>query len=168
VADPTRSPLPDQTDGAFQQELLKSVNDFRAKHGVPALAIDPDLVTAAKARAQVVSSYDGLDEDHAGADPNLGENLYWGASTDAQPSPATDASADWYGEISDYDFTTATSNPGTVTGHFTQLAWKATTKIGAARAFGQGSQYYETYIVAEFSPAGNVDGQYAANVPPPI
>jgi hypothetical protein len=30
-----------------------------------------------------------------------------------------------------------------------------------------GPQYYETYIVAEFSPAGNMAGQYAANVPAP-
>jgi len=168
VASPTRSPLPDQTDDTFQQSLLKSVNDFRAKHGVPPLTIDPKLVTAAKARAQVVSTYNGLDENHQGADPNLGENMYWGASSATQPGPATDATTSWYGEITGYNFTTATSNPGSVTGHFTQLVWKATTKIGAARACGQGPQYYETYIVAEFSSAGNYDGQYAANVPAPI
>ena len=164
---PTRSPLPDQTDDTFQQNLLKSVNDLRAKHGVPALTIDTQLVTAAKARAQVVSSYNQLDENHQGADPNLGENLYWGASTSGPAGPATDATTDWYSEIKDYNFAAAAANPGTTTGHFTQLVWKATTKIGAARAAGQGTQYYETYIVAEFSSAGNVSGQYAANVPPP-
>jgi len=161
---PTRSPLPDQTDDAFQQDLLKSVNDFRAKHGVPALTIDPQLVTAAKARAQVVSSYNQLDENHQGADPNLGENLYWGASTSGPAGPATDATKDWYSEMSGWDFAAAAAKSGAVTGHFTQLVWKATTKIGAARAAGQGTQYYETYIVAEFSTAGNVTGQYAANV----
>ena len=148
--------------------MLQSVNALRAKHGVPALTIDPKLVTAAKARAQVVSSYNALDENHQGADPNLGENLYWGGATSGPPAPATAAATDWYNEISDYDFTAAASKPGTTTGHFTQLVWKATTTIGAARAAGQGPQYYETYIVAEFSPAGNVTGQYAANVPPPI
>lgn len=167
MASPTRSPLPDQTDDAFQQALLKSVNDFRAKHGVPPLTIDPQLVTAAKARAQVVSSYNALDENHQGADPKLGENMYWGGSTSGPPGPATDATTDWYSEISGYDFAAAAAKPGATTGHFTQLVWKATTTIGAARAAGQGPTYYETYIVAEFSSAGNVTGQYAANVPAP-
>ena len=164
---PVRNPLPDTTDDTFQQQLLKSVNDFRARHGLPALTIDPQLVTAAKARAQVVSSYNGLDEDHQGKDPNLGENLYWAGVVGSQPGPATDATSDWYSEIADYNFATSAANPGQVTGHFTQLAWKATTTIGAARVFGQGGQpYNEMYIVAEFSPPGNVGGQYAANVPP--
>jgi uncharacterized protein YkwD len=167
MADPTRAPLPDKTDDAFQQELLKSVNDLRAKHGVPALTIDPQLVTSAKARAQVVSSYNQLDENHQGAIQGQGENLYWGASSSDQPGTATDAAKDWYSEISNYNFATAAANPGTVAGHFTQLVWKATTTIGAARAYGQGSQYYETYIVAEFSAPGNVTGEYADNVPAP-
>jgi glioma pathogenesis-related protein 2 len=167
VASPTRAPLPDKTDDAFQQELLKSVNDYRAKHGVPALTIDPKLVTSAKDRAQVVSSYNQLDEDHQGAIKGQGENLYWGASSGDQLGSAADATKDWYSEISNYNFTTAAANPGTVTGHFTQLVWKATTTIGAARAYGKGSQYYETYIVAEFSAQGNMTGQYADNVPAP-
>src|SRR5579859_322984 len=104
MASPTRSPLPDQTDDAFQQALLKSVNDLRAKHGVPALTIDPQLVTAAKARAQVASSYNGLDENHQGADPNLGENMYWGGAASGPPGPATDATTNWYSEIKGYDF----------------------------------------------------------------
>jgi hypothetical protein len=138
MTSPVRNRFPDQTDDAFQQELLKSVNDFRARHGVPALTIDPQLVTAAKARAQVVSTYNQLDENHQGRDPNLGENLYWGASGSSQPAPATDATKSWYGEIIDYNFATAAANPGAVTGHFTQLVWKGTTTIGAARVSGQG------------------------------
>jgi hypothetical protein len=168
VPNPVRSPLPDQTDDTFQQELLKSVNDFRARHGLPALTIDPQLVTAAKARAQVVSTYNALEENHQGADPNLGENMSWQASSSSQPGPTTVATGGWYSEIVDYNFATAAANPGFTTGHFTQLVWKATTRIGAARAFGQGAGgFYETYIVAEFSPPGNYQGQYADNVPAP-
>jgi uncharacterized Fe-S cluster protein YjdI len=163
-----RNPLPDQTDDTFQQALLKSVNDFRARHSLPALTIDPQLVNTAKARAQVVSTYNALDENHQGKDPNLGENLFWEGAIANQPPPATDATQAWYSEIIDYNFATAAANPNTTTGHFTQLTWKATTTMGAARVFGQGGNpYYEMYIVAEFSPPGNVQGQYADNVPAP-
>ncbi len=166
---PVRNPLPDQTDDTFQNELLKSVNDFRARHGLPALTIDPNLVTSAKARAQVVSSYNQLDENHQGRIPGQGENLFWEGVIGSQPAPTTDATKSWYGEIIDYNFATSAANPNQTTGHFTQLVWQATTTIGAARVFGQspGSPYSEMYIVAEFLPAANTPGQFAANVPAP-
>ena len=166
---PIRSPLPDQTDDAFQQAMLQSVNSFRARHGLAPVTIDPNLVTAAKNRVQVVSTYDMLSENHQGAIAGLGENLFWGSSSGAPPNQATDATNAWYSEILDYNFTTASANPGQTTGHFTQLVWAATTTIGAARAagpvtVGSTSPDYETYIAVEFSPAGNMAGQFAANV----
>ena len=68
---------------------------------------------------------------------------------------------DWYGEISAYDFTTGTSTGGDI-GHFTQVVWKSTKHVGCALA----SCGENDLLVCQYSPAGNVGGQYLDNVPP--
>jgi hypothetical protein len=51
------------------------------------------------------------------------------------------------------------------TGHFTQLVWTASTKIGAGRVFGTvDGEWHDTYIAVIFSLRGNVAGEYQANV----
>jgi uncharacterized protein YkwD len=168
MSQPTRAPLPDATDDVFLKELLDSINVLRARHGVEPLTLDPELVTYAKARARTASSYEGLAENHAGnKGSGYGENMSLQQTMSDQPAPTSVASSSWYGEIVDYDFPGAKSYQEQVTGHFTQLVWKGSTKFGAARAFGKGTDYYETYIVANFSPAGNMGGEYATNVVAP-
>eukprot|EP00658_Telonema_sp_P-2_P085483 TRINITY_DN9755_c0_g2_i3.p1 TRINITY_DN9755_c0_g2~~TRINITY_DN9755_c0_g2_i3.p1 ORF type:complete len:379 (+),score=39.01 TRINITY_DN9755_c0_g2_i3:317-1453(+) len=70
----------------------------------------------------------------------------------------TDATDSWYSEIQQYSFS---SHSGNGTGHFTQLVWKQTATIGAARS--QDGKY----IVANYSPPGNWKGEYPQNVLPP-
>lgn len=67
----------------------------------------------------------------------------------------------WYDEIKDYNF----KNPGNFggTGHFTQVVWVASQEMGVAKAGeGDGTQY----VVARYSPAGNLMGHYPENVNP--
>lgn len=72
----------------------------------------------------------------------------------------------WYGEAADYDY----ANPGfsANTGHFTQLVWKNTTQVGCGAAEGQtvigGSIYTGVYVVCQYAPHGNVQGQFPQNV----
>ena len=63
-----------------------------------------------------------------------------------------------------YDFTSET-NAGT--GHFTQVVWKnsKTLGIGKASKYDSKTKMYCTYIVARYKPAGNMMGDYVANVP---
>ncbi len=58
--------------------------------------------------------------------------------------------------MKDYDF----KKPGysDKTGHFTQIVWKSTKKVGCARCGGKGSKWYETYVVCDYSPSGNIVG----------
>jgi hypothetical protein len=51
------------------------------------------------------------------------------------------------------------------TGHFTQLVWKATNKMGAGIAYT--SDRKQVYVVAQYTPPGNYEGQYQENVLPP-
>ena len=65
-----------------------------------------------------------------------------------------------YAEIKKYDW----KNPGYQrgVGHFTQMVWKSSTKLGVGIAFNERSK--KTYIVARYSPAGNFLGRFSENV----
>jgi len=71
----------------------------------------------------------------------------------------------WYGENADYNYKTGKpTSPDAKVGHFTANVWKNTTHVG----FGVKRQLDGfLYIVAQFSPPGNWDGDYPANVLPP-
>jgi len=65
----------------------------------------------------------------------------------------------WYNEIKDYNF----QKPGfgMNTGHFTQVVWKGTTEGGWGIATNaQGN----CYVVGNYSPPGNYEGQFPQNV----
>ena len=75
----------------------------------------------------------------------------------------------WYSEISSYNF----SNPGfsKSTGHFTQVVWKDSIQIGCgwvSNCAGTLGADYPYYLACEYYPYGNVDGEYATEVPKPI
>ena len=67
----------------------------------------------------------------------------------------------WYDEVDRYNY----NNPGFsgATGHFTQVVWKDTKKLGCAisNCPGQGDIY-----VCHYDPAGNYAGQFEENVLP--
>ena len=74
-----------------------------------------------------------------------------------------------YNEIKDYSFTTHKSTNGKAIGHFTQMVWKGSRKVG----YGYAAQQHPNYptnriiiIVAKYSPAGNVMTRYGQNVMP--
>ena len=74
----------------------------------------------------------------------------------------TNPTQSWYDEIKDYKY----SAPGfaAATGHFTQVVWKGTTKVG----FGVGftADRKRSFVVASYSPPGNYLNQFAQNVLP--
>ena len=52
-------------------------------------------------------------------------------------------------------------------GHFTQVVWKASTKLGIGRAYGKRKGMFCTWAVARYVPPGNYGGQYQDNVKRP-
>ncbi|HEX4814160.1 MAG TPA: CAP family protein [Nonomuraea sp.] len=157
--EPIRDALPDATDVIFREEALAAANSYRAKHGAPKLEEDAELTKYAMERAASRSRYNRLDAGHDGLRDDLGENIFWGGGK----HPGADAVNLWYDEIKNYDWS---QPPGDFmrTGHFTQLVWVGSTKVGMGRVYG--AQENESYIVFVFSPPGNYEGQYGANVLP--
>ena len=67
----------------------------------------------------------------------------------------------WYSEISMYDF----KNPGwsESVGHFTQVVWNASTKLGIGLALSSDGWLY---CVGQYFEAGNYEDLFAENVFP--
>ena len=71
-----------------------------------------------------------------------------------------------YNEKSDYNYV----YPGysDATGHFTQLIWKGSKRLGIGKARGkfyhEGTYYDCDFIVARYLPRGNIAGAFPENV----
>ncbi|CAG2181246.1 unnamed protein product [Oppiella nova] len=130
------------------------------------LKIDPNITQYAQQRCQSRSQSNGLSAGHSGLDSNYGENLFWMGSSNQMIPNCSQAITAWYNEIENYDF----SQPGysSATGHFTQLVWLSTTRVGCAACGGKGTNFFETYVVCDYQPPGNIIGQFSANVMPLI
>ncbi len=139
----------------FKQEIIETHNAFRAKHHAPALQWDNELANYAYRHASQCN--------FAHTHGPYGENLAAGYAT------PEDALTAWYNEQQYYSY----SNPhfSMSTGHFTQLVWKSTTKVGCALVPCNGSRGTPgQYIVCEYSPAGNMiaPGYFSQNVLPAL
>jgi uncharacterized protein YkwD len=152
----------DQTSQDFLKSMVDSINQYRAKHGVPPVELDQELVDYAKSRAEHVADKGALVHDGT---QGYGENLASASSSEPTVGPATQAADSWYGEIKDYNFEDLATNATKTIGHFSQLVWKGSTKIGAGRVCGtEDNTWHDTYIAVNFSPAGNMSGAYQDNV----
>jgi uncharacterized protein YkwD len=133
------------------QAYLSAHNTVRAQHGAVALTWSDNLSSVAQAWA------DGCKFEHSGG--QFGENL--AAGTGDSYTIAT-AVKSWTDEVSQYN----SNDPQP--SHFTQVVWKATTQVGCAVKDCSGifdaSYGLAHYHVCEYSPAGNVIGEFAQNV----
>ncbi|HEY4176475.1 MAG TPA: CAP domain-containing protein [Kofleriaceae bacterium] len=129
---------------------------------LPDLVWDQDLADIAAAWIAQCHDTDqpiGL-VDHNPAHTNgyngqpFGENAY--GSSGGATGPA--AVQSWAAEKTDYTYSSNTCGAGKICGHYTQLVWRATTKVGCAIHTCPGLTYGST-IFCDYAPAGNFGGQ---------
>ncbi|KAI9833443.1 MAG: hypothetical protein M1819_003601 [Sarea resinae] len=142
----------------FQSTVLNSTNVYRAQHSAANLTWNATLADTASEWAKKCLW------SHSGDSP--GENLAEGY---ANTTAAVEA---WGNERSAYSW----SHPrfSEKTGHFTQLVWKNTTSVGCAavwcssssggKARRSGGPAQNWYLVCEYWPRGNVQGEYKYSV----
>ncbi|XP_048414440.1 GLI pathogenesis-related 2 isoform X2 [Stegostoma tigrinum] len=150
-----------QGDGGehFAAQLLKSVNEYRVKHGAGPLTLN----TAMSEKAEKWAKYLVTSRTLKHSDTSYGENIWCQQGSGSVQATGKDVADSWYNEIKNYDF----SSPGFQKncGHFTQLVWRESKEMGAGLASdGKGL----TIVVAQFDPAGNITnpGYFAKNVLP--
>ena len=147
--------------GAVEDRLLAAHNRERAEIGVPALEWDPQLAADAANWAQALAETDSF--AHSRADPTdpdvQGENLWAGTRGAWAPEEMVGL---WIAEKSDYrpGIFPAVSRSGSLekVGHYTQLIWRNTRKVGCALATGT----REDILVCRYSTGGNVIGERVA------
>lgn len=118
-----------------------------------------------------------LVHDFNNGQDGTGENIYYTTDSgkDSSNVPFTlagycaKADAPWYNEIEDYSYATQRSINGKAIGHFTQMVWKGSTRVGYAVAKAQDPRWTSNtvaVVVAKYTPPGNYRGQYGENVLP--
>lgn len=134
------------------QQWLQAHNQKRTLHGVPSVTWSATVAASAQAYANTCPSGHSSSEH--------GENLSWATYIRSVQSVADG----WYSEEPFYNY----HNPGfsLLTGHFTQVVWKSTTQIGCGYRTGCPGAWPNVWV-CQYHPAGNVIGQFAANVFPP-
>lgn len=155
-------PKESSSSSNFAQSQLAKTNSYRAKHSAERLTIDSALTRDAQAYADKMARNNLWEHDQTTA---AGENLFQMCASDSYPS-GEGATDDWYSEEKNYNYGSGTSKGGMI-GHFTQMVWKRSNgKFGIAKANGKGTgrNKYCTWVVARYSPAGNVIGRYPQNV----
>lgn len=146
---PTRDP--------FAEGFLSAHNRVRASVSPPAdpplpeLRWSPELAATAQAWAQRCKF------EHS--ETTFGENL---SARTNRAEPATIVSA-WASEAANYDYARNRCAKGEVCGHYTQLAWRDTSKVGCGVAqcsdggpFGGGQWFM---WVCNYDPPGNWKGE---------
>jgi uncharacterized protein YkwD len=133
-------------------------NQKRKNVKAPPLVWDKSLEAEAKNYAQNIAST-GVWRN----DPNntiQGENL-WRSEPNStlqgenfqtgNQSACMQASLKWYDEVKYYN---TTGNHTGIVGHYTQMMWKSTKKLGCGTAEGSN----RTIVVCRYEPPGNVNG----------
>jgi len=80
----------------------------------------------------------------------VGENIY-GSSGGATPAAAVML---WLAEASSYDYTSNSGNAG----HYTQVVWRDSVRIGCAIVDCPALTYHNT-VICDYAPGGNINGQ---------
>jgi uncharacterized protein YkwD len=131
-------------------------NVDRAKIPVPPLIWDPSIAATAAAYAAKCKF------EHSGA-AGLGENLaaYAPGGSEKANAPVDD----WESEVADYDYASNSCAAGKECGHYTQLVWKSSKRLGCAvqscsinTPFGPKFPNWDLWV-CNYSPPGNYAGQ---------
>lgn len=78
------------------------------------------------------------------------------SGTNLKTRVESDAVMYWANEVQSYDFTRDTCISGAVCGHFTQIIWSSTRRIGCAKSTRKKGNITSIYIVCQYDPAGNI------------
>ena len=143
----------------IRADILENHNYHRGIHQADNLIRDPDLEEIAqKYSEQLANKNSGLTHSNNG----YGENLYscWGYGICVTGEAVSEK---WYSEEQKYDY----DKPGFTSGigHFSQLVWVGTEKIGCGAAC---TKTNECYVTCNYYPRGNYNGEFEENVLRPL
>ncbi len=120
---------------------------------MPAVEWDPLAARVAQAHADrcmtMHNANRNADYTAAGGSGGLGENMYWGTGSHTVQGAVNL----WASEVNQYNLAANTCSG--VCGHYTQIVWANTVRIGCGAAVCNGT----TLVVCDYNPPGNFIGQ---------
>ncbi len=145
--------------------IVAAHNKLRAQVGVTKkLTYSKTLATSAQAWAEHLKQSNACKMQHSEPDNKYGENLFWGSAVswtdgrkELQKVTSKRVVEDWGSEKADYDYASNACTDGKMCGHYRQIVWRDTTKVGCGVAVCEDSQ--EQVWVCQYQPAGNWVGK---------
>ena len=139
-----------------RDKLLDAHNRERSVYGVPSLEWSDDLARRAAVWAETLAKLGYIAHASAEQRASEGENIWVGTAGNYRIEDMVDC---WAGERrmfrpGRFPGNSTTGNWADV-GHFTQIVWKRTTRVGCATASARGAEY----LVCRYDTAGNVVGE---------
>ena len=138
----------------YIKEVINLINLKRKDHNVLPLIEDKELDEIAQNYSEKISITNDLNNSkNTFNGEELGESLF----SCSRPIEASKLVDNWYRIGQNYD----ESNPKA--SHYTQMIWKNSQKIGVGITQSNTGYFY---IVANYYPGGNIEGQFKENVLP--
>jgi pathogenesis-related protein 1 len=145
--------------------FITAHNKWRASAGVSEkLSYSAELEVSAQAWATQLQQTNQCKMRHSDAQGKYGENLYWASALNwsdgrkelqkISPAKVVDS---WGSEKADYDYGKNSCTAGKMCGHYTQVVWRGTQKVGCAVAVCEDTQ--QQIWVCQYQPAGNWVGR---------
>lgn len=149
---PDAAPSP-RNDARLQRVMVERHNAARAAVNASPLAWDGRLEASALAYARELAANGRFEHARQSGVPQ-GENLWTGTRGAFTYREMIDA---WIAERDDYVRGAVPNNSrnGNAVGHYTQIIWRSTSRVGCATAENRQNEM----LVCRYSPAGNVYGR---------
>ena len=132
------------------QDYLNAHNAARAEVGVGPLVWDYKLASYAKKYAN--QHINDCELVHSGGP--YGEDLSWSSAPDI---PGVEAVKYWVDEKANYDYKSNSCIGDKMCGHYTQVVWRDTVRVGCAKVRCNGNK--GTLIQCNYDPPGNFYGE---------
>lgn len=145
----TPPPLPGKEPGNMAG-MTEAHNVYRRALKIPDLVWDDQIAAYAQEWANNLKSKN-CSMTHRTSN-KYGENLAWSSGWKMGSS---DVVKMWYDEVKDYNYSTNSCKSGAVCGHYTQVVWKNSLRLGCAMASCNNSEIW----VCNYDPPGNYVGQ---------
>ena len=161
---PGQAAATDADYGVDRAAIVAAHNKWRAEVGVGGLGYSARLEASAQAWADHLKRTNHCQMRHSEPDGRYGENLYWASAlvwSDGRrelvrmmPEAVIDS---WGSEKRDYNYARNSCKPGKQCGHYTQMVWATTTRVGCAMAVCEDSN--DQVWVCQYQPPGNWVGR---------
>lgn len=140
-------------------------NKLRAEAGVTEqLSYSPALAKSAQDWANHLKRSHHCQMQHSKPKGQYGENIFWASPliwsdgrTELRKVSPAEVTDSWGSEKADYNYASNACAAGAICGHYTQIVWRDTSKVGCGVAVCSDSR--EQVWVCHYAPAGNISGE---------